>query len=49
MGLLQEIQEVSSPDNATYKRDSLGLPPLSKPEDMSKFQAWITKMAIDKI
>jgi len=49
MGLIQEIQDVMTRDNKTIRRDSLGLPPLSKPTDINKFQMTLTKLAVEKV
>ena len=48
-GLIQDIQEVTTRENNTIKRDDLGLPPLSKPTDVGKFQAGIMKVAVEKV
>ena len=49
MGLIPEIQDVMTRDNKTIRRDSLGLPPLSKPTDINKFQMTLTKLAVEKV
>ena len=49
MGLIQDIQQISTRLNKTVKRDDLGLPPLSKPVDVAKFQAGIMKIAMEKV
>jgi len=49
MGLIQDIQQTTTRTNKTVKRDELGLPPLSKPTDVAKFQAGIMKIAMDKV
>jgi heterodisulfide reductase subunit C len=49
MGLIQDIQQISTRINKTVKRDDLGLPPLSKPVDVAKFQAGIMKIAMEKV
>jgi heterodisulfide reductase subunit C len=49
MGLIQDIQSVTNKDNKTKNRDELELPKISKPTDISKFQAVITKLAVEKI
>jgi len=36
-------------DGQTMKRDTLGLPSLSKPTDVTKFQMTLTKLAVEKI
>ena len=48
-GLIQDVQEVTTRDNKTIKRDALRLPPLSKPADPVKFQTVLTKLAVEKI
>ena len=49
MGLIQDIQQISTRLNKTMKRDDLRLPPLSKPVDVAKFQAGIMKIAMEKV
>ncbi len=49
MGLIQDIQQTTTRTNKTLKRDELGLPPLSKPIDVAKFQAGIMKIAMEKV
>ncbi len=49
IGLIQDIQSVTTKDNVTKKRDDLGLPRISKPIDSAKFQMAITKLAVEKI
>jgi len=49
MGLIQDTQAVALADGTTKKRDDLGLPPLSKPTDPTKFQSAVTKLAVEKI
>jgi hypothetical protein len=49
MGLIQDIQQTTTRSNKILKRDELGLPPLSKPTDVAKFQAGIMKIAIEKV
>ena len=49
IGLIQDVQEVTTHDNKTMKRDALGLPTLSKPTDASKFQMVLTKLAVEKV
>jgi heterodisulfide reductase subunit C len=48
-GLIQDIQQIATRTNKTMKRDELGLPPLSKPIDVAKFQAGIMKIAMQKV
>jgi len=48
IGLIQDVQSVSTRDNKTKKRDDLGLPGISKPIDAAKFQTAITKLAVEK-
>lgn len=47
-GLLQEVQQVTTATNDSVSRDSLGLPALSTPSDVSKFQASIMAIAMQK-
>jgi len=49
LGLIQDIQTVTTKENITIKRDDLGLPLLSKPTDSATFQTAIMKLAIEKI
>ena len=49
IGLIQDILNVSTRDNITKNRDDLGLPKISKPVDVAKFQTVITKLAVDKV
>jgi len=49
IGLIQDVQTVSTRDNKTKKRDDLGLPEVSKPVDAVKFQTAITKLAVEKV
>jgi heterodisulfide reductase subunit C len=49
IGLIQDIQTITTRNNATIKRDDLGLPPLIKPTDPNTFQAGIMKIAMEKV
>jgi heterodisulfide reductase subunit C len=49
MGLIQDIQQTTTRSNTTVTREELGLPPLSKPTDVNKFQAEIMKIAMEKV
>jgi heterodisulfide reductase subunit C len=49
MGLVQDTQSVTDKDNKIKNRDKLGLPTISKPTDIAKFQAVITKLAVEKV
>ena len=49
IGLIQDVQEVPTHEGKTMKRDALGLPSLSKPTDVAKFQMVLTKLAVEKI
>ncbi|MBN1280885.1 MAG: 4Fe-4S dicluster domain-containing protein [Candidatus Thermoplasmatota archaeon] len=49
LGLIQDIQQITTRMNTTVKRDELGLPPLSKPTDAQKFQAAVMKIATEKV
>ena len=48
-GLLQDIKSVSTSNNETKKRSDFGLPEISKPKDLAKFQVMISKIAVEKI
>jgi len=49
MGLIQDIQQITTRINTTVKREDLGLPALVKPTDPAKFQAGIMKIAMEKV
>jgi len=49
IGLIQDIQTVTTRDNKMTKREELGLPVISKPVDPTKFQAGLTKVAVEKV
>ena len=49
IGLIQDVQSVTTHDNKTKKRDELGLPTLSKPTDAAKFQMALSKIAMEKV
>jgi heterodisulfide reductase subunit C len=49
MGLIQDIQQATTRTNKVLKRNELGLPQLSKPVDVTKFQAGIMKIAMEKV
>ena len=48
-GLIQDVQQIATKSAKTIKRDELGLPPVSKPMDLPKFQAGIMKIAMEKV
>jgi heterodisulfide reductase subunit C len=49
LGLIQDVQQAPTRTNKIMKRDELGLPQLSKPTDVAKFQAGIMKIAMEKV
>lgn len=49
IGLIQDIQNVTTRDNKTKNRGEFGLPEISKPVDAAKFQMAITKLAVEKV
>jgi len=49
IGATQGIQEVTTRDNKTKRRSDLGLPNISKPSDLAKFQAGLMKIAVEKV
>jgi heterodisulfide reductase subunit C len=49
IGLIQDEQQVTTHDNQIRKRADFGLPSLKKPVDLVKFQAGVTKLAVEKI
>ena len=48
-GLIQDVQQIATKTAKTLKREELGLPPVSKPTDLAKFQAGIMKIAMEKV
>jgi heterodisulfide reductase subunit C len=49
IGAIQDIQEVTNRENKTKKRADLGLPNISRPTDLTKFQAGLMKIAVEKV
>jgi heterodisulfide reductase subunit C len=49
MGLIQDIQSVTTRDSKTMKREDLSLPNVSKPTDATKFQTVLSKLAVEKV
>ena len=49
IGLLQDIKSVTTKQNKSYSRFDLGLPDISKPNDPSKFQTMLSKLAVEKV
>ncbi|MFO8051208.1 MAG: 4Fe-4S dicluster domain-containing protein [Thermoplasmatota archaeon] len=49
IGLVQDVQTVTTRDGGTKKREELGLPPPSRPKDPEKFQATIMSVAVERI
>jgi len=49
IGLIQDVQIVTTRDNKTNKREDLGLPAISKPVDAAKFQMVLSKLAVEKV
>jgi len=49
IGGIQDIQEITTRDNKTKRRSDLGLPNASKPKDLTKFQACLMKIAVEKV
>jgi heterodisulfide reductase subunit C len=49
VGLMQDETEVAAKDGSLKKRENLGLPPLSKPADMTCLQATLTNLAVEKV
>ena len=49
IGLIQDVQSITTRDNKTKKRDDVGLPSVSKPVDAAKFQMVLSKLAIEKV
>jgi len=49
IGLIQDIQEITTRTNTPVKRETLKLPPLTKPLDVGKFQAGLMKIAMEKV
>jgi len=48
-GLLQDIKEINTKDNISVDRSTLGLPEISKPIDVSTFQMFLSKLAVEKV
>ena len=49
IGLIQDVQSVTTRNDKTMKRDNLGLPTVSKPVDVAKFQMILSKLAVEKV
>lgn len=49
IGLIQDIKNITTQDTTTITRTTLGLPELSKPVDITKFQMLLSKLAVEKI
>jgi len=49
IGLLQDEKSITTNDNKSVSRKSLGLPEISKPNDAAKFQGILSKLAVEKI
>ena len=49
IGLIQDVQSVTTNTNKTLKREELGLPNISKPVDAAKFQMVLSKLAVEKV
>jgi heterodisulfide reductase subunit C len=49
MGLIQDVQQVTTRDNKVIRRKDLGLSDISKPVDVAKFQTVLSKLAVEKI
>lgn len=49
IGLLQDVKAVTTKDNKTIKRSDLDLPEITKPTDVTKFQMFLSKLAVEKV
>ncbi|MBN1390677.1 MAG: hypothetical protein JXA22_08565, partial [Candidatus Thermoplasmatota archaeon] len=49
IGLIQEIQQVSTRSGETRTREQMGLSPCSKPVDPASFQMTIMTVAMEKV
>jgi heterodisulfide reductase subunit C len=49
IGLIQDVQAVSTRNGETRRREDLGLSPCSKPTDPAKFQQTIMIVAMEKV
>ena len=49
IGGIQDIQEITTRDNKTKRRNDLCLPNAPRPKDLSKFQAGLMKIAVEKV
>jgi len=49
IGFIQDVQEVPTRNMKTRRRMDLGLPDVSKPKDIGRFQMILTKLAVEKV
>ena len=49
IGLLQDVKSITTSHGKTLSRADLKLPEISKPTDPTKFQAMLSKLAVEKI
>ncbi len=49
IGLLQDVKSVTTNENKTKNRTEVELPDISKPEDPTKFQLMLSKLAVEKV
>lgn len=49
IGMLQDEKEITTTDNKSIRREDLSLPEITKPQDPSKFQMFLSKLAVEKI
>ena len=49
IGLLQDVKSITTSNGKTLSRADLKLPEISKPTDPTKFQAMLSKLAVEKI
>ena len=49
IGLIQDVQSLTTKNGKTIDRTTLNLPPLSKPKEPMKFQSIIAQLAMEKL
>lgn len=48
-GLIQDEKNINTKNNTAVNRSTLGLPVISKPLDATKFQMFLSKLAVEKV
>jgi heterodisulfide reductase subunit C len=49
LGLIQEPQETTAADGSVQNRETLGLPPISRPADVNNLMTALSTIAIEKV